>query len=170
MKLLKKDKKIIAYLRQDSRMQLTKLSRKTSIPVSTLFERINLLKTRQIIRPTIILNFTEIGFSLHVFVMIKTTGNNRSEVLNYLAKNHNTNSLWRINNHFDILAEMVFSDLKEFDEFLQELESRFTIRDVEFEYVVEEFAKEKFFSDPNTISLLDITNKEVCATQIEQEI
>ena len=154
MKFAKKDKEIISYLRQDSRIQLTKLSRKTGIPVSTLFERIKYLRASVINKPTIIIKFLELGFRIHVFVMIKTLGNNKEEVLTYLRNNKNTNSLWRINNHFDILAEMVFGDLKQFDDFVQKLDGNFSIRDLEFEYVVEEFEKEKFFSDANTIKLL----------------
>ncbi len=165
MKFTKKDKEIIAYLRRDSRMQLTKLSRKTGIPVSTLFERIKSLRTSVITKPTLILKFSELGMGTHVFIMIKTFGNNRNKVIDYLRNNKNTNSLWRINNHFDILAEVVFADLKEFDDFLQKLDENFSIRDIELEYVVEEFKKEDFFSDPNTVKLLTLQ----CKTKVYAE-
>ncbi len=35
-----KDLKILAYLRQDARMPLTSMSKKTGIPVSTIFDRL----------------------------------------------------------------------------------------------------------------------------------
>ena len=35
-----KDLKIISYLRQNARMPLTKMSKKTQIPVSTIFDRL----------------------------------------------------------------------------------------------------------------------------------
>ncbi|MDK2849393.1 MAG: hypothetical protein PWP03_761 [Candidatus Woesearchaeota archaeon] len=155
MKIAKKDQKIIAYLRQDSRIQLTKLSRKTGIPVSTLFERIKSLTNTVIRKPTITLRFSEIGYQLQVFVMIKSQGKNRSDIIEFLAKNKNVNSVWRINNHFDILAEMVFRNLADFDEFIQNLEERFILRDIEFEFVVNEVEREKFFADPNLIELLN---------------
>ena len=38
-----KDMKMIAHLRQDARMPLTKMSRRTGIPVSTIFDRLKSL-------------------------------------------------------------------------------------------------------------------------------
>ena len=36
----KKDQILLSYLRKDARMPLTKMSKKTNIPVSTLFDRL----------------------------------------------------------------------------------------------------------------------------------
>jgi DNA-binding Lrp family transcriptional regulator len=50
MKKMKRDLLILSYLRQNSRMKLTNMSKASRIPVSTLFDRIVDLESRGIIK------------------------------------------------------------------------------------------------------------------------
>ncbi|MBR9691938.1 winged helix-turn-helix transcriptional regulator, partial [Candidatus Woesearchaeota archaeon] len=67
----KKDLKIIAYLRQNARMPLTKMSRKTQIPVSTIFDRLKMNENSLIVKHTSLLDFSKLGYNTRANITLK---------------------------------------------------------------------------------------------------
>ena len=125
----KKDFQIIAHLRQDARMPLTTMSRKTNIPVSTIFDRLKYTENNLIIKHTCLLDFNKLGYSVRANITFKADRDDKDALKDFLLKNGCVNSLYKINNGFDFLVECVFRQIKDMDSFLDEVEKKFRIQD-----------------------------------------
>lgn len=150
-----KDKVILSYLRSNSRIQLTKLSKKTRIPVSTLFEKIKRFKKEVITKETIIIDFNKLNLNTRAFFLIKTS-KDKSNVINFLNKREELNNLWKISNEYDFLADMLFRNIYEADKFKDKLESEYQIEDIEIIYVVQEIIREAYLSNPMSTKTIKI--------------
>ena len=145
------EKSIVAHLRQDARVKLTTLSRKIGVPVSTLFDRIHSLDGLGIMRLTALLDFPALGYSTSAILLLKAGKNRRSELKEGLLKSECVNSLMRINNGYDFLAECVFKDLRELEEFCEKLEQKYGVNHKEVHFIVEELLREVFLNDPRMV-------------------
>ncbi len=151
------DLKIVSHLREDSRMSLTQISRRTGIPVSTIFERLKSRAHDIVKKNTCIIDFSKIGMHARAKIAIKVNPNQRDELRGFLEKNRNVNSLLKINNGFDYMIDIVFSNLKELEEFCELLDSSFRIKTKQVYYVIEEISSENFLSSPDTLPLVDVS-------------
>ncbi|MGM5487849.1 MAG: Lrp/AsnC family transcriptional regulator [Nanobdellota archaeon] len=149
----KKDMLIVTCLRNNARESLTNMSKKLKIPVSTIYERLRQNGGGLIKKHTSLIDFNELGYSLRANIMLKVNRSCREEIKEYLLKHFQVNSLYRINNGFDYLCEGVFRHLKEFEEFLEKVEEKFTIEKVDVHYVIDDLKRESFMSD---LQLLEI--------------
>lgn len=152
--LKSKDVVIMSHLRQNSREQLTVLARKTGIPVSTIFDRVKLKAAGLIQRHTALIDFAMLGFATRAQVMLKAGKNDKEKLQQHLNKCLNVNNLYKVNNGYDFLVEFVCKDLKEMEEFLDQIDSRFVIKSKEVHYIVEDLRREAFLSDPQTLELV----------------
>ena len=148
-----KDLQIIAHLRTDARMSLTKMSRNTHIPVSTIFDRLKFYEDNLFLKHTTLIRFDKLGFNTRANVMIKVDRELKKEAQEYLSKHTNVNSVSRINNGFDFIFEAVFVNIRELEEFLELLDQKFKIENKEVYYIVEDIKKEGFMSDPILVNL-----------------
>ena len=149
----KKDFKMIAYLRADARMPLTKMSKKTCIPVSTLFDRLRATEKEFIVKHTSLLDFTKLGYHSRANVAIKVKVEDKDKVKEYLKKNEMVNSVYRINNGYDFMFEAVFRQVKELEEFLENMERMFQIDEKKTFYILEDLKRECFMSDPSLVMM-----------------
>ncbi len=154
MKKTPKDLLILSELRKNARESLTKMSRRTRIPISTIHDRIRTNLDSLIKKNCALIDFSKLGFSTRVNLLIKTPPNKRKEVGEFLKNNFHVNTLLRISNEFDFLVELIFKDLKEAENFIDKLEEDFNIEAEKKYFVVEEIKKEEFLSDKNIIPLL----------------
>ncbi len=142
----KKDLKIITQLRTDARMPLTDMSRKINMPVSTIFDR---MKSNNLItKHTSLLDFSKLGYT-RANIFLKVEREDKEQLKESLLKNQSINSVYRINNGFDFLIECVFRQMKEVEEFIDQIESKFKIREVKSFFVIEDIKREMFLTDPN---------------------
>ena len=77
---MKKDIELVKQLRLDSRKSLTNISRKTKIPISTLYDRLKFHEGGLIKKHTSILNFDLLGFKSRVQLLLKTSINNKGNI------------------------------------------------------------------------------------------
>ena len=147
-KMNKKDLRVISYLRQDARMPLTKISRKTHIPVSTIFDRLKSSEDSIIIKHTSLLDFQKLGFHTRANVALKVEREDKEILKEFLLKSQSVNSVSRINNGFDFMAECIFKQIVDLEEFLDNLEQKFRISDKKTYFIIEDLKKESFMSDP----------------------
>ncbi|MEM4282209.1 MAG: Lrp/AsnC ligand binding domain-containing protein [Candidatus Woesearchaeota archaeon] len=152
----KKDLVIIAHLRQNARMKLTAMSRKTALPVSTIYDRLQLHEGKTILKHSSLIDFSRLGFSARVNVLFKLGKTDKQEFVAFLSKHQNVNSLYRINNGFDFLAECIFKNIRELEDFFEQLDARFDIKHKEVYHVIDELKREAFLSDPQLIELAGI--------------
>jgi DNA-binding Lrp family transcriptional regulator len=149
--LTKKDLVILSHFRNDARASLTSLSRKTSVPVSTLFDKLKKFEGGLILKHTSLVDFQKLGFDLRVNVVLKVDKDDKSKVEELLMKHERINSVFRINNGYDFLVEGIFTNMKDFQSFSDIIE-RFRIKEKQEFYVLEELKKEGFMSDPTMVN------------------
>ncbi len=135
-------------------MSLTTMSRKTNIPVSTIFDRLKANEDDLIIKHTTLINFEKLGFHTRANILIKVDRDNRLNLKDYLTKHKNVNSVFRINNNFDYMFEAIFKNIKELEDFLENIDVKFNIQNKEVFYIIEDIKKESFLSEPYFIDCL----------------
>ena len=144
--LKKKDATVLGYFRNDARTTLTSMSRKTRIPVSTIFDKLKRFESRDIItKHTTIVNFKEIGYDVRVSLLLRCEDGMKDEVRDRLEKNDKINTLVRINNGYDYLCEAIFRDMDSYDTFMTELRTA-PIADYETYFMMEDVKKEAFLT------------------------
>jgi DNA-binding Lrp family transcriptional regulator len=146
-----KDLKIITYLRQNARMPLTEMSKKTHIPVSTLFDRLKVNSQDVIKKHTSLLDFAKLGFHTRANITFKVDRDDKDPLKEFLIKHQAVNSVYRINNGYDFMVEGVFRQIKDMEEFIDSVEQEFKIEDKKSFFIIEDLKKECFMSDPNLI-------------------
>ncbi|HII71505.1 TPA: Lrp/AsnC family transcriptional regulator [Candidatus Woesearchaeota archaeon] len=122
----RKDLLILSYLRRDARQRLTNISRRTHIPVTTIYDNVRRYEKEFITKHSSLIDFRKLGFNAKTNVALKV-GSNRSEVLDYLQDHPNVNSLYRTDSEYDLLVELVFRELRDVDDFLSGLKGKFDI-------------------------------------------
>ncbi|MDO8661316.1 MAG: winged helix-turn-helix domain-containing protein, partial [Candidatus Woesearchaeota archaeon] len=111
--LNKKDWIIAAHLRQNSRIPLTDLSRKTGIPVSTLFDHIKNQNGELYAKHIALINFTRLGYSTKAHILVRAPKQTKDTVQRFLEAHWNVNTIYKINNKYDFMAECIFKHMKE---------------------------------------------------------
>ena len=152
--LSKKDLVILSHLRKDSRETLTKMSKKTQIPISTLFDRMKIHENEIIKRYTTILDFTQLGYNARVKIAIKVKRDDRKKLENHLLNHHNVNSLYQINNGYDFMMEGIFKNIKEVEDFMERLEIDFRLKTSQVYYIIDDIKREEFMSNPELIDII----------------
>lgn len=150
-----KDIKIITNLRKDARMPLTKMSKETGIPVSTIFDRLRSHEESLIIKHTSILNFTRLGYDAVVNIIFKVDKKDKEDMKQHLIKHESINSIYKINNGFDFMVEGIFKKLIDMEEFIECLEDKYNILDKKFFFIINVLAKESFMSNPRLLQRLN---------------
>ena len=141
----KKDMQIITALRKNARESLTKISRNTGIPISTIFDKIR--DNPLITKSTCLLDFNQLGFNTRAKATIKVERESREELRAYLSKHQNVNSLYKINSGYDFLIEIVFRNIKDLEEFMEYIRDRFQIIEDNVFYILEDIRREEFMCD-----------------------
>ena len=145
------DIKIIAALRQNARETLTNLSKSIKVPISTLYDRLKSHESSIITKHTTLLDFAKLGFNCRANIMLKTGRDNREKLGSYLKAHPTINNLYKINNGYDFLAEGIFTNVKELEDFLEELEGKFPLEEKRTHYVIEDIKREEFMSKDSII-------------------
>ncbi|HSU73219.1 MAG TPA: Lrp/AsnC ligand binding domain-containing protein [Candidatus Binatia bacterium] len=153
MEITKKDLIVLSHFRQDARCRLTALSRATGIPVSTLFDKLTAYQQDVVVKTISLINFDAVGFGTHAQVLLRC-GRDRDGVKDYLVKHPLVNSLYKVNNGFDFLAECVFRTMKELEHFVEHLRAELDVRSTEVYYLVDSLKREGFLADPSLVDAL----------------
>ncbi|MBU1854102.1 MAG: Lrp/AsnC family transcriptional regulator [Nanoarchaeota archaeon] len=144
----KKDILFLTYLRNNARETLTVISRKTKIPISTLYDRLKNQEKDVITRHATLIDFSKLGYLCKVNIAIKVDIAVRNDVKQFLMCQNCVNSLFKINNGFDFLIEGVFLHIKEMEDFMERFEKKFKILDKKVHYIIEDIKREAFMSEP----------------------
>jgi DNA-binding Lrp family transcriptional regulator len=98
-------------------------------------------------------NFKKLGFDIKINILFKVERNSREEFKEYLIKNQNINSVFRVNNGFDFLVEAIFRGMHELQIFMEDIE-RFNVEEKQELFVLEDLKLEGFLSDQIHAELL----------------
>ncbi len=148
-----KEIQIMTHLRNNARESLTRMSRKTGIPVSTIYERLKKFENGIIKKHTCLLNFQQLGFDLRITLLLKAKADKKDELRVHIQKHPRVNTVMRINNGFDFLVEAIFKNMAEVQEFLDQISRKGATKTEEY-YVLEEITRENFLSAKEHLALL----------------
>ncbi|MBI2147399.1 Lrp/AsnC family transcriptional regulator [Candidatus Woesearchaeota archaeon] len=146
--LTKTEMVIMAYLRSNARLSLTDISKKTETPISTIHDKLKYRYGGVIQKYTALVNFAALGYNTRAQLILRVKKEDRNPIREFLVRQHNVNSLYRINNGYDFLMECVFSHLKELEAFIDYLENKFSITEKQVYYMIEDLKREDFLSNP----------------------
>lgn len=153
MNLNKKELMIIAALRNDARLSLTRMSKQTKIPISTLHDKIRDYTGTYIRKHTAIIDFTKLGYNTRALVFLKVDRDQRNNLQNFLEGCRNVNNLSKVNNGYDFLIEVVFENIKDMEDMLESIEIKFKIIGKDTYYIVDELKRESFLSSAKALEL-----------------
>ena len=154
MEIKKKDLVILANLRTNGRESLTALSRKTRIPVSTIFDKIRAQEDSAIRKHTTLLNFEKLGFNSRAFVILGIEKEHREKLREFLLTCPNINSVLKINNGFNFMVEFIFRNMVDVENCIEDIEERFNIKHKKVHYIIEDLKREGFLEDSDKIDVL----------------
>jgi len=117
MTLDKKDNLIIEALKENSRMPIRDIAKKTGIRPSTVHERIKKLVKREVIEKfTLKLNNKSVGENFIIFMLIK---GGTTEYIHEKIKNKGCiKEIFGVTGEYDLLLKLKFKDVEEFNDFL----------------------------------------------------
>jgi Lrp/AsnC family transcriptional regulator, leucine-responsive regulatory protein len=144
-KMLKeKEILILGHFRNDARISLTKLSKITKVPVSTIFDKIKEYKRTHLIKKyTSLIDFKKLGFEIRTQVLLSAGKDSKDNVQKFLMTHPRVNNIFRINNGYDFLIECIFKDMQELDEFTRTIDELGLTSKKEF-FVMEDLKREEF--------------------------
>src|SRR3989338_6278753 len=148
----KKEMLILANLRNNARETLTTMSRKTSIPVSTIFEKLKTYESGVIKKYTSLIDFTKLGYNTRATIFIKVSKDYRDKLREHLLLDKSLNTVYKINNGYDFMLEGIFKEIRDVESFLEKLENDFGVVDKSVYYIIDEIKKEDFLSSPEYIN------------------
>ena len=150
----KKDVLIMSYMRKNSRTTLTEIAKRSSSPISTIYQKLKILRKDVIKKNTAIIDFNKIGFYARAKFVLQANINHKKNLLEYLTNHNNVNSLYKINNGYDFLFEGIFKNMKDLEDFVENLRMKFKMKKCETYYIIEEAKREEFMADPEMLELL----------------
>jgi DNA-binding Lrp family transcriptional regulator len=153
-KMKKKELMIIASLRKNARESLTRMSKDIRVPISTIHDKLRTYNNGVIKKHTAIIDFSKLGYNTRAKVLLKVEKNQRKKVQEYLMNTKNINSLFKINNGYDFMADLVFKHIKEMEDFIENIEHKFNILNKETFYIIDDIRVEEFMSNPSLVNLV----------------
>jgi len=132
-------------LRKNARQTLTRVSKDTGIPISTVFDRLKKMEGNGvIIRHTCLLDMEKIGFNVRVYLLIKTIDNQANELQEHLMENPNVNSMVKTNGNWDLIMEALFRNINALELFVDDVKNDFKGIKISVHYVLEDIKRESF--------------------------
>ena len=134
----KKDKKILEMLYEDSRVPVSKISRKTGIPKDSIVYRIKKLKKFDIIRFVAIIDPKKIGFPIYKFINITFytfSPTLEEDFFRYCKTSKNIIYTAKTSGRYDYTIAIAAKNLDEYENIMRKLRSKFSKIIKEFEAV-----------------------------------
>lgn len=150
----KTDLHIISQLRINGRMPLTEIAQKTKLPVSTVHDRLKQYRRKKWLTFSALPDYAKIGFSTRAYLLLSVEPTEKEKLFQHLEKHPNVNSLFRINNGWNAIIECIFKDMPAMEDFVENLENKFHIKQKQVHYVLDELKREGFLTDPDYAEML----------------
>ena len=113
-----KDWKIIKVLKDNSRLSIRDIAKKTGLRPSTIHDRIKKLKEENIIEKfTIKLNNKEVGENFIVFVFLTTS----KDLEPIFFNNKHIKEVFGVTGEYDLILKLKFKDIEQFNKFIIDL-------------------------------------------------
>jgi DNA-binding Lrp family transcriptional regulator len=146
-RLQRRDMLILSALRQNARMPLTTISKRTSVPVTTIHGLLREYEQHVIKKHATILDFKKLGYDNKQSIIIKAAGHDKDKIKRYLLENKSVNSVYLLDGPGNFLIEAITKTKQEVDSLMHDLQEQFTIFDLLSFEVVDDLKREEVFSD-----------------------
>jgi len=144
-RLTNKDYTLLKTMQQNCRTKVTDIARGMNIPVTTIYDKIRVHEREGIIkRHATLLDFSKMGYPTKAHITFKTTLEHKKQLQEFLTNHPSINSLSRINYGHDFITEAVFQNPAIMQEFLDEVNQKFTIQESHVFNVIDELQREQF--------------------------
>lgn len=147
IELKRKELRLLSFFRHNARLALTRISRETGVPVSTIFDKLKKYENNIITKHTSLIDFSKLGYNTRATIFLKTNAPSRTELGIFLKKHPNVNNVFRVNNGFDFLIEGIFKTIKDLEKFLENIELTQEITAKEVYFVIDELSRENFMAE-----------------------
>lgn len=115
----KTDEKILSALVENSRMPISKISKKTDIPDSTISNRIKKLEKNGVIEKyTTILDPEKVGINVSAIIIIQTETEKHENVEKELPKLKEVTDVYTVSGEYDILIKLWAHTLDELNDII----------------------------------------------------
>lgn len=135
------EKILLHYLRNNARISLTEMSKRSGIPLSTVFHTLKRLEKKVIARHVSLIDREQLGYPLQLYFLIASE--EKKALTNFLVHHPAINAVARLLQDYDFMAEAYFKNMKELMSFREQLHE-FAITKHEEIPVIEELQKETF--------------------------
>lgn len=144
---MRKEKELLllSHLRSNARESLTRISKKTRIPISTIFDKIRTYEEDIIQKHTSLLDFRKLGFDVKAHVLFRINREHRDDFGRFLLQHPCVNSVFRVNNGFDFIVEVITKTLTELDTFFDETQ-RYAVEARQEYFVLNDVLREGFLA------------------------
>lgn len=113
------NKKILELLKENSRISLTRISKKVHLSLPSVIDRIKKLEEAKIILKYTILCHTEEQRAVRAFLLLRIkTGNETDEFRRKIGTNPFVRNCYHLAGHWDYLLEITSKNTEELDQFL----------------------------------------------------
>ncbi len=136
---------ILNQLRSNARESLTELSKKTQIPISTIYTKLVKFRNGVIRKHTSLLNFRALGY--HTIALMFLSSTEPEQLRHYLVTSAQINSVFKLNSEYQFMVEGIFEHLSDVDAFLERLETKLGRVERKLFYIVDEYQREGFMAD-----------------------
>jgi len=127
------------------------MSKKTHIPISTIFDKLKEYENKLISKHTSLIDFKKLGYDIKIHLMLKVDRDHRKKFENFLINAISINTVYRINNKFDYFLEGIFKDIYSYQKFADQLDE-YGITEIHEHFVIDELKKEDFLTKFNVIN------------------
>ena len=143
------DTRIIAILRQNGRKRIADISKETNIPLNEIH---NFIRSNSYIKKhTAIVDFGKLGYNIKLVLALAVSSLQKDEIETYLGKSLHANFIYKINNGYDFMVELIFKSMDESNRFIENLDRRFLIYDKKEYYILETKKEQLFMTNHNLV-------------------
>lgn len=146
-RLQRRDLLIISQLRQNARMPLTMISKRTAVPITTIHGLLRQYEQHIIKKHATLLDFKKLGFEVNRSLVLKAAGSEKEKLCKHLLEQKLVNSAYLLDGPANFLVEIIAKNKPEVDEFMQNLQDQFTIFDLLSFEIVDDLKREEVYSD-----------------------
>jgi len=139
------DLEILRQLRKNSRDSITNISKQTGIPTSTVFCKIK-DHERLIKKYTALIDFSKLGFNNWMRLVFHIEREEKERLMELLKENENINSIHELVGESNIMIETIHRNIKDYLDFLEYLQSKFEIKELQQFHVITDKKQEAFMN------------------------
>ena len=149
-----KDAQILSHLRNNARKKVTHISDALEIPVTTIYDKIRAHEKKFVKKHVTLLDFPSLGMHARANLAIRVDRDIKPQLQTYLMQHPNVNSLSKVNFNADFIAEVVFPNMVLVEDFVDNLEKKFNVNNIQVYSIIDDLKKEDFLTKLEHFELL----------------